>query len=142
MKTNNKISACILRGSTTALLFSCVLVALCCAINLPEQSAKALPPQDNAAFGANAHQNRTLSFAERVAPLSPIGPHWEIVNSPNNGFGTNQFYATTCASASDCWAVDTPITTVVTKRLSNNGTGLFGILFPRRATAGTTSCMA
>ena len=67
MKTNNKISAYILRGSTTALLFSCVIVALCSAINLPEQPPKALPPQDNAAFGANAHQNRTLSFADRVA---------------------------------------------------------------------------
>src|ERR1043166_7160974 len=60
-------SAYILRGSTAALLFSCVIVALCSAINLPEQPAKALPPQDNAAFGANAYQSRPLSFAERVA---------------------------------------------------------------------------
>ena len=67
MKTNNKISAYILRGSTTALLFSCVIVALCSAINLPEQPPKALPPQDNAAFGANGHQSRSLSFADRVA---------------------------------------------------------------------------
>ena len=67
MKTKNKISAYILRGSTAALLFSCVIVALCSAINLPEQPPKALPPQDNAAFSANAHQNRTLSFADRVA---------------------------------------------------------------------------
>jgi hypothetical protein len=37
MKTNNKISAYILRGSTAALLFSCVIVALCSAINLPQQ---------------------------------------------------------------------------------------------------------
>jgi hypothetical protein len=49
------------------LLFSCVIVALCSAINLPEQPPKALPPQDNAAFGANGHQSRTLSFADRVA---------------------------------------------------------------------------
>jgi hypothetical protein len=67
MKTNNKLSAYILRGSTTVLLFSCVIVALCSAINLPEQPRKILPPQDNAAFGANAHENRTLSFADRVA---------------------------------------------------------------------------
>ena len=67
MKTNNKLSAYILRGSTAALLFSCVIVALCSAINLPEQPPKARPPQDNAAFGANAHQSRTLSFADRVA---------------------------------------------------------------------------
>ena len=67
MKTNNKISAYILRGSAAALLFSCVIVALCSAINLPEQPPKALPPQDNAAFGANGHQSRTLSFADRVA---------------------------------------------------------------------------
>src|SRR5213080_3420382 len=67
MKTKNKLSAYILRGSSTALLFSCVIVALCSAINLPEQPPKALPPQDNSVFGANAHQSRSLSFADRVA---------------------------------------------------------------------------
>ena len=72
MKTNNKISAYILRGSTAALLFSCVIVALCSAINLPHHPPKALPPQDNTAFGANAHQSRTLSFADRVAYQSAI----------------------------------------------------------------------
>src|SRR5262249_2691166 len=66
MKTNNKLSAYILRGSTIALLFSCVIVALCSAINLPEQPPKALPPQGNAAFGANGHRSQTLSFADRV----------------------------------------------------------------------------
>src|SRR5215831_6719921 len=45
MKTNNNLSAYILRGSTAALLLSCVIVALCWAINLPEQAAKAVPPQ-------------------------------------------------------------------------------------------------
>ena len=53
MKTNNKLSAYILRGSTTALFFSCVIVALCSAINLPEQPPKARPPRGNAVFGAN-----------------------------------------------------------------------------------------
>jgi hypothetical protein len=55
MKTNSKLSAYILRRSTAALLFSCVIVALCSAIHLPEQPPKAPPPQDNAAFGANTH---------------------------------------------------------------------------------------
>src|SRR5215472_864999 len=67
MKTNNKLGAYILRASTTALLFSCVIVALCSAINLTEQPPKARPPQDNAAFGANGHDSGSLSFAERVA---------------------------------------------------------------------------
>ena len=67
MKTNNKISAYILRGSTGALLFSSVIVAFCSAINLSEQPRKTLPPQDNAAFVANAHQKRSWSFADRVA---------------------------------------------------------------------------
>src|SRR6516162_4304931 len=79
MKTKSKISAYILRGSTTALLFSCVLVALCLATHVPEQPTEARPPQDNAGFGANAHHStaslpasatrniRSLSFAERVA---------------------------------------------------------------------------
>src|SRR4030095_2468602 len=67
MKTNNKLNAYILRGSMGALLFSCVIVAFCSAINLPEQSPKAPPPQDNAAFSANGHESRSLSFADRVA---------------------------------------------------------------------------
>src|SRR5262245_27429884 len=67
MKTKNKISAYILRGSTAALFFSCVIVALCSAINLSEQPRKARPPQDNSLFGANAHQSRSLSFDDRVA---------------------------------------------------------------------------
>src|SRR5262245_26565346 len=67
MKTNNKLNAYILRGSTIALLFSCVIVALCWAINLPQQPPKALPPQDSAAFDANGHENRSLSFEDRVA---------------------------------------------------------------------------
>src|SRR4030095_9833482 len=67
MKTNNKVSAYILRSSTTALLFSCVIVALCWAINVPEQPPKTLPPQDNAGFGANGQENRSLSLEDRVA---------------------------------------------------------------------------
>src|SRR5437773_8207243 len=72
MKTKSELGAYILRGSTTALLFSCVIVALCSAINLSEQPPKARPPQDNAVFGANAHQGRSLSFADRVAYLRAI----------------------------------------------------------------------
>src|SRR5882672_6819151 len=67
MKTNNKLSAYILRGGTGALLFSCVIVALCSAIHLPEQPPKARPPRSNALFDANGHESATLSFAERVA---------------------------------------------------------------------------
>src|SRR5262249_32238709 len=67
MKTNNKLSAYIVRGSLGALLVSCVIVALCSAIQLHEQPRKVLPPQDNAAVGADAYQSRRLSFADRVA---------------------------------------------------------------------------
>src|SRR5436305_13398128 len=67
MKTNNKISAYILRGSTTALLFLSVIVAICSAINLPEQPPKARPPRSDAVSGVNGHESATLSFAERVA---------------------------------------------------------------------------
>jgi hypothetical protein len=67
MKTNNKISAYILRGSTTALLLSCVIVAVCSAIHPPEQPPKALSPQNNSAFGANGHESGILTFADRVA---------------------------------------------------------------------------
>src|SRR5262245_25902109 len=42
MKTNNKLSAYVLRCGTTALLLSCVIVALCSAIDLPKQAPKAL----------------------------------------------------------------------------------------------------
>ena len=88
MKTKNKISAYILRGSTAALLFSCVIVALCSAINLPEQPPKVLAPQDNAAFGANAYQSRTLSFADRVAYQRAIEDvYWRHRIWPNTNPG-------------------------------------------------------
>src|ERR1044071_8026411 len=88
MKTKNKISAYILRGSTAALLFSCVIVALCSAINLPEQSRKAFPPQDNAVFGGNAYQNQTLSFADRGASQRAIEDvYWRHRTWPNTNPG-------------------------------------------------------
>src|SRR5437764_9896144 len=84
MKTKSKLNAYILRGSATALLLSCVIVALCSAINLPEQAPKALPPQDNAAFGAS----RTLSFAERVAYQTAIEDvYWRHRIWPNTNSG-------------------------------------------------------
>jgi N-acetylneuraminic acid mutarotase len=88
MKTKRKISAYILRGSTAALLFSCVIVALCSAINLPEQPPKAPAPQDNAGFGANGHQSRSLSFADRVAYQSAIEEvYWRHRIWPNANAG-------------------------------------------------------
>jgi N-acetylneuraminic acid mutarotase len=97
MKTKNTLSAYI-RGSTAALLFSCVIVALCSAINLPEQSAKPRAPQDNAAFGANGQEsaasqlasalgkNPSLSFADRVAYQRAIEEvYWRHRIWPRNG---------------------------------------------------------
>ena len=74
MKTNGKISAYI-GASTVALLFSCLIVVLCSAINLPEQSAKPVAPQNNAPAGAIGQEsaasavrkNPSMSFADRVA---------------------------------------------------------------------------
>src|SRR5262249_53575378 len=85
MKTKSKLSAYILRGSTTALLFSCVIVALCSAINLPEQPPKARFPRGDAVFGANGHESATLSFAERVAYQRAIEDvYWRHRIWPNN----------------------------------------------------------
>ncbi len=79
MRTNSKISAYVLRGSVAALLVSCVIVALSSAINLPSRLPKVPVPQNNTAFGENAHESaasatvsairreRTLTFADRVA---------------------------------------------------------------------------
>src|SRR5262249_5780408 len=53
-------------------LFSCVIVAICSAISVPEQPPKARPPRGNAVFGANGHESATLSFAERVAYQTAI----------------------------------------------------------------------
>jgi hypothetical protein len=84
MKTKSKISAYILRGSTTAMLFSCVFVALCLATHVTEQRPKALPPQDNASFDAG----RTLSFAERVAYQTAIEDvYWRHRIWPNTNPG-------------------------------------------------------
>src|SRR5438093_6203295 len=79
MKTRSKTSAYVVRSSAAALLVSCVVVALCSAINLPNHPLKGPTPDQSTAFGVNAHENvpsmptstlgrsRTLSFAERVA---------------------------------------------------------------------------
>src|SRR5437867_8494667 len=79
MKTRSRTSAYIVRSSAAALLLSCVVVALCSAINLPNHPPKGPTPDNNIAFGVNAHESvpsmatstlgtsRTLSFAERVA---------------------------------------------------------------------------
>ena len=79
MKTKSKISAYIFRGSAAALLVSCVIVALCSAINLPNKRPKIPAPENNGASGASGHEsafsvsaspiarNRTLTFADRVA---------------------------------------------------------------------------
>ena len=71
MKTNNKLSAYILRGSTTALLFSYVIVALCSAINLPEQPPKARPP-----LQLRAQQ-------KRVERINTVRLAWKGATSPN-----------------------------------------------------------
>src|SRR5438034_7959594 len=79
MKTRSETSAYIVRSSAAALLLSCVIVALCSAINLPNHPPKGPTPDNSTAFGVNAHESvpsmatstlgrsRTLSFAERVA---------------------------------------------------------------------------
>jgi hypothetical protein len=79
MQTKSKISAHILRGSAVALLVSCVIVALCSAINVPRRHPAVPAPRNDAALGENARKNagstaasairgeRTLTFADRVA---------------------------------------------------------------------------
>src|SRR6266480_1850101 len=79
MKTRSETSAYIVRSSAAALLLSCVIVALCSAINLPNHPPTGPTPDHSTAFGLNAHESmpsmatstlgrsRTLSFAERVA---------------------------------------------------------------------------
>src|SRR5881397_200542 len=79
MKTRSKTSAYIVRSSAAALLLSCVVVALCSAINLPSHPPKGPTPDHSTAFGVNAHESvptmaasaigmkPSLSFAERVA---------------------------------------------------------------------------
>src|SRR5882724_12357919 len=78
MKTRSKTSAYIVRSSAAALLLSCVVVAQCSAINLPNHPPKRPTPDHSTAFGVNAHEsvpsmgapatgrNPTLTFAERV----------------------------------------------------------------------------
>src|SRR6266516_7288999 len=79
MTTRSKTSAYVVRSSAAALLVSCVIVALCSAINLPNHPPKGPTPDQSTAFGVNAHEsvpsmaapatgrNPTLTFAERVA---------------------------------------------------------------------------
>src|SRR6266478_3803846 len=84
MKTKSKLSAYILRGSMTALLISCVIVALCSGIDLSGKATTALPPQDNLSFGAS----RILGFAERVAYQTAIEDvYWRHRIWPNTNSG-------------------------------------------------------
>src|SRR2546430_16923741 len=94
MKTRSKTSAYIVRSSAAALLLSCVVVALCSSINLPNHPPKGPTPDHSTPFGVNAHESvlsrptstlgrsRRLSFAERVAyqraieDVSPRHPIW------------------------------------------------------------------
>ena len=65
-----------------------MIVALCSAINLREQAPKTIRPQDNAALGANGHENQTLSFAERVAYQTAIEDvYWRHRVWPNTNPG-------------------------------------------------------
>jgi hypothetical protein len=78
MKTKAKIEASILRGAVAMLLFSCVIVVFCSAINLPNHAAKVPVPQNNTTFVVNGQESvspvaaaasrrdRTLTFADRV----------------------------------------------------------------------------
>src|SRR6266853_3712627 len=79
MKTRSETSAYIVRSGAAALLLSCVIVAVCSAINLPNPPPKGQTSDHSTAFGVNAHEgipsmaapatgrNPTLSLAERVA---------------------------------------------------------------------------
>src|SRR6266404_164566 len=78
MKTRSETRAYIVRSSAAALLLSCVIVAVCSAINLPNHPPKGPTADQSTAFGVNAHEsvpsmatsatgrNPTLTFAERV----------------------------------------------------------------------------
>ena len=79
MKTKSKISAYVVRGGVAALLFSCVILAISSAINVPNKRPKVPALQNNTAFGLNVHESaasvaapttrtdRPLTFADRVA---------------------------------------------------------------------------
>src|SRR5947208_3570111 len=79
MKTRSETNAYIVRSSAAALLLSCVIVALCSAINLPNPPPKGPTPDNNTAFAVNEYdrgasmaapairKRPTLSFADRVA---------------------------------------------------------------------------
>src|SRR5437870_4405596 len=98
MKTRSKTSAYVVRSSAAALLLSCVIVALCSAINLPNHPPKGPTPDQSTAFGVNAHEsvpsmgapatgrNPTLTFQERVAYQRAIEDvYWRHRIWPRNG---------------------------------------------------------
>jgi hypothetical protein len=91
-----------IRSASAALLFLGGLVTLTSAFNLPNRS-----PSDSLFVDHRAvpFKSNAATAAARI-PLTSTGPGWSIVQSPNNGSpGTNELFATTCTSSSDCWAV-------------------------------------
>src|SRR6267378_2130880 len=98
MKTRSETSAYIVRSSAAALLLSCMVVALCSAINLPNHPPKGPTSDHSTAFGVNAHEGvpsmaasalgrrRTLSLAERVAYQRAVEDvYWRHRIWPRNG---------------------------------------------------------
>src|SRR5438128_321718 len=99
MKTKTKISGYILRRSAAALLFSGAIVALCSAINLPEQHPKTLAPPDNAAFSGS--YTVTGPGPTCVPPPPDMVSWWpgdgnadDITGSNNGAFVGNSSFST------------------------------------------------
>jgi hypothetical protein len=67
MKTKSKIRGLYSSRQRSRASFSGVVVAVSSAINLSSQPPKFLAPENNATFGVNGQENRSLSFADRVA---------------------------------------------------------------------------
>ena len=92
MKTNNKVSAYILRVSTSALLFSCVIVALCSAITGQFGNAKAVSSKSYTVKGAR----------QTCVPPPPNMVSWwpgdgntdDIIDGNNGTFVGNASYST------------------------------------------------
>ena len=77
MKTKSKISGYILRTSTAALLFSCVIIAISSALNLPNHPPKISVPPNDTDFGVK----RTRQRAVRGCAYNPKQPNADVRGS-------------------------------------------------------------
>ena len=86
IKTNN-INACILRSFVATLLFSCAAVAICSAINPPNNPSRVATPQNNSVLGASSLTGSPANPSRSSTATQP-GPNFAVNTTADTDDGS------------------------------------------------------